>query len=105
MGADRPDQVGTFGPAASLPARQILAARPSTASSVEGEDPMLACPRCGDHADFLADEVFSLLRCEFCGEDLDAADLLREEDLDRIAHGLLPASWEELLPPLEAEFV
>jgi hypothetical protein len=49
--------------------------------------------------------VFSLLRCEFCGEDLDAADLLGEKDLDRITHGLLPTSWEELLPPLEAELV
>jgi hypothetical protein len=49
--------------------------------------------------------VFSLLHCEFCGQDLDGADLLREQDLDRITRGLLPASWEELLPPLEADFV
>lgn len=66
---------------------------------------MLACPRCGNDAEYLSDEVFSLLRCEFCGEDLDAADLLLQDAVDRITHGLLPASSEELLPPLEAEFV
>ncbi len=27
---------------------------------------MLACPRCGNDAEYLGDEVFSLLRCEFC---------------------------------------
>ena len=64
---------------------------------------MLACPRCGNDAEYLADEVFSLIRCEFCGEDLDAELLLM--DVDRIIPGLLPGSWEELLPPLEAEFV
>jgi hypothetical protein len=63
---------------------------------------MLPCPRCGNDAEYLADEVFSLIRCEFCGEDLDA-ELL--QDVDRIIHGLLPGSWEELLPPLEAGFV
>ena len=47
--------------------------------------------------------IFSLLRCEFCGDDLDADVLLR--DVDRITHGLLPASRGELLPPLEAELV
>jgi len=64
---------------------------------------MLACPRCGNDAVYLADEVFSLVRCEFCGEDIDADVVLR--DVDRIARGLLSGSWEELLPPLAAEFV
>jgi uncharacterized protein (DUF983 family) len=64
---------------------------------------MLACPRCGNDAVYLADEVFSLIRCEFCGEDLDAELLL--QDADPIIPGLLPGFWEELLPPLEAEFV
>jgi hypothetical protein len=66
---------------------------------------MFGCPRCGIDAVYLSDEVFSLLRCEFCGDDIDAADLLLPDAIDRIAYGLLPASWEELLPPLEAEFV
>ncbi len=66
---------------------------------------MLACPRCGNDAEYLSDEVFSLLRCEFCGEDLDAADLLLRDAVDRITQALLPASSGELLPPLEAEFV
>jgi hypothetical protein len=66
---------------------------------------MLACPRCGNDAEYLADEVFSLLRCEFCGEDVDAADLVLQDAVDRITYGLMPGSREELLPPLEAEFV
>ena len=64
---------------------------------------MFGCPRCGNDTVYLSDEVFSLLRCEFCGDDLDADVLLR--DVDRITHGLLPASRGELLPPLEAELV
>jgi hypothetical protein len=64
---------------------------------------MLACPRCGNDAEYLSDEAFSLLRCELCGDDIDADLLL--EDVDHITLGLLPGSWEELLPPLEAEFV
>ena len=35
---------------------------------------MLTCPRCGNPAEYLADEVFSLLRCEFCGDVLDVTD-------------------------------
>jgi hypothetical protein len=61
---------------------------------------MLACPRCGSEAQYLADDVFSLVRCEFCGEDLDAADLVVQATLDRIAQAP-PA--EEPLP--EAELV
>jgi hypothetical protein len=49
--------------------------------------------------------VFSLLRCRFCGDDIDAADLLLQDGIDRITQVLLPASSEELLPPLEEEFV
>ena len=64
---------------------------------------MFGCPRCGNDAVHLADEVFSLIRCEFCGDDLDADVLL--QDPDHIGRGLLPGSGEELLPPLEAAFV
>jgi uncharacterized protein (DUF983 family) len=46
---------------------------------------MLACPRCGSEAQDLADDVDTLLRCEFCGEDLDAADLVLRAALDRLA--------------------
>jgi hypothetical protein len=59
---------------------------------------MLACPRCGSEAQYLADDVFSLVRCEFCGEDLDAADLMLRATLDRLA--LIPPA-EERLPELE----
>ena len=40
---------------------------------------MLTCPRCGDDAEYLdddTDDAFSLLHCEFCGEDRDDADQL-----------------------------
>ena len=47
---------------------------------------MFGCPRCGNDAVYLSDEVFSLLRCEFCGDDLDADVLLG--DVDRITHGV-----------------
>ena len=46
---------------------------------------MVACPRCGSAAQYLDDDVYSLLRCEFCGEDLDAADLMLRATLDRLA--------------------
>jgi hypothetical protein len=59
---------------------------------------MLACPRCGSEAQYLADDVYSLVRCEFCSEDLDAADLVVRAALDRIAQ-TPPA--EELLPEPE----
>jgi hypothetical protein len=59
---------------------------------------MLACPRCGSEAQYLADDVYSLVRCEFCGEDLDAADLVLRAALDRLAQ-TPPA--EEALPEPE----
>ena len=49
---------------------------------------MFGCPRCGNDAVYLADEVFSLLRCQFCGDAIDADVLL--EDVDHINRGLLP---------------
>ena len=64
---------------------------------------MFGCPRCGNDAVYLADEVFSLIRCEFCGDDIDAEVLL--QDVDHISRGLLSGSGEALLPPLEAELV
>jgi uncharacterized protein (DUF983 family) len=41
---------------------------------------MFGCPRCGNDAVYLADEVFSLIRCEFCGDDIDATDLVPADD-------------------------
>ena len=61
---------------------------------------MLTCPRCGNDAEYLADEVFSLLRCEFCGEDLDDADQVLRHAIDRMAQTL---ASEEPLRPREAE--
>jgi hypothetical protein len=45
---------------------------------------MFPCPRCGGDADHLTDDVFPLVRCEFCGENLDAADLMLQAALDRM---------------------
>jgi transcription elongation factor Elf1 len=64
---------------------------------------MFGCPRCGNDAVYLADEVVSLIRCEFCGDAIDADVLLQE--VDHISRGLLPEAREELLPPLEAACV
>ena len=58
---------------------------------------MFECPRCGNDAVYLADEVFSLIRCEFCGDAIDADVLL--QDIDHIGRGVLARSGEELLPP------
>jgi hypothetical protein len=41
---------------------------------------MASCPRCGNDADYLAGDVFSLFRCEFCGDDIDATDLVPADD-------------------------
>jgi hypothetical protein len=60
---------------------------------------MVACPRCGSDAEYLVDEVFTLIHCEFCGENLDDADLVLRAALDRIAQ--MPP--EALLPPPELE--
>jgi hypothetical protein len=51
---------------------------------------MVTCPRCGNDADYLADEPFSLIRCEFCGDDIDA-DLIVGDELDRTIERLLIA--------------
>jgi hypothetical protein len=69
------------------------------------EGPMLTCPRCGGDAEYLADdtdEVFSLLRCEFCGEDLDDADQVLRHAVDRMTQTPL-VSYEQPPRPREAE--
>ena len=33
-----------------------------------------------DPADYLADDTFTLIRCEFCGDDIDATDLVPRDD-------------------------
>jgi hypothetical protein len=63
---------------------------------------MLTCPRCGNDAEYLADEVFSLLHCEFCGEDLDDADQVLRHAVDRLTQ-TLPGPSEAPLPPRQAE--
>ncbi len=63
---------------------------------------MLTCPRCGSDAEYLADEVFSLLHCEFCGEDLDDADQVLRHAVDRLTQ-TLPGPSEAPLPPRQAE--
>jgi hypothetical protein len=60
---------------------------------------MVACPRCGNDAVYLHD-LFPLIGCEFCGENLDAADLVLRAALDHLTQ-TPPAPPEELLPPLE----
>jgi uncharacterized Zn finger protein len=60
---------------------------------------MLTCPRCGNPAEYLHDEVFSLLRCEFCGDVIDATDEVLRDEVERIARTVLTeAAVDELLP-------
>ena len=66
---------------------------------------MLTCPRCGNDAEYLddaTDDAFSLLHCEFCGEDLDDADQVLRHAVDRLTQ-TLPAPSETPLPAREAE--
>jgi hypothetical protein len=63
---------------------------------------MLTCPRCGGDAEYLADDVFSLLRCEFCGEDLDAADQVLRHLVDRMTQAP-PTTTEPASRPQEAQ--
>jgi len=41
---------------------------------------MVTCPRCGNDADYLPDDIFSLIRCEYCSDDIDACDLVARDD-------------------------
>jgi hypothetical protein len=41
---------------------------------------MVTCPRCGNAAEHLADDIFILIRYVFCGDDIDAADLVPADD-------------------------
>ena len=52
---------------------------------------MATCPRCGNDAEYLADDTFVLIRCEFCGDDIDATDLVVGDELDRTIERLLIA--------------
>jgi hypothetical protein len=53
---------------------------------------MVTCPRCGHDAEYLADDTFSLIRCEFCGDDIDPANLTLREDLEGTIHRLFRVS-------------
>jgi len=97
-------QGGVLWPWAWPAAWRMLGPGRFTASAWK-EGPMLTCPRCGGGAEYLADdtdEVFSLLRCEFCGEDLDDADQVLRHAVDRMTQTPLVSS-EQLLRPREAE--
>jgi uncharacterized protein (DUF983 family) len=52
---------------------------------------MASCPRCGNDAEYLVGDVFSLFRCEFCGDDIDATDLAPPDDADQTIQRLLLA--------------
>jgi hypothetical protein len=62
---------------------------------------MVTCPRCGNDADYLADEPFSLIRCDFCGDDIDA-DLVVRDELDRTIERLLIAPVSQPGVPADA---
>jgi hypothetical protein len=62
---------------------------------------MFPCPRCGGDAEYLDDDIYPLVRCELCGENLDAADLVLRAALERTPLGPRVLSEEQL--PLELE--
>ena len=64
---------------------------------------MVTCPRCGNDAEYLADEPFSLIRCEFCGDDIDAADLISHDELSRTIERLLIAPVSQPGVPAAAQ--
>jgi hypothetical protein len=66
---------------------------------------MFPCPRCGGDADYLDDDVYPLVRCEFCGENLDAADLMLRAALDRAPLTTRLPSEKQLPLALELELV
>jgi hypothetical protein len=55
---------------------------------------MATCPRCGNDADYLPGDVFTLITCEFCGDTIDATGLGAPDDADR-AIRLLPTAAEQ----------
>jgi hypothetical protein len=63
---------------------------------------MVTCPRSGNDADYLADEPFSLIRCEFCGDDIDAAGLVSDDELNRTIERLLIAPVRQPGVPSDA---
>ena len=62
---------------------------------------MFPCPRCGGDAEYLTDELYTLVRCEFCGENLDAADLVLQAALDRMVQTPPAPSEEQVLLELQ----
>jgi polysaccharide biosynthesis protein PelF len=70
------------------------------ATAAPARKPTLVCPRCGNDAEYLADEVFGLLRCEFGCDDIDV-DLVLDIAIDRIA-SVLPTYFREPLAPVGA---
>jgi hypothetical protein len=96
MGIGDPDRMRQEG---QQPDEGSLALDRATVAAVR--IPTLVCPRCGNDAEYLADEVFSLLRCEFGCDDIDV-DLVLEIAVDRIA-SVLPTYFREPLAPVGAE--
>jgi hypothetical protein len=58
---------------------------------------MATCPRCGNDADYLPGDVFTLLTCEFCGDTIDVTDLARPDDAVGLVR-LLPAPGRAATP-------
>jgi hypothetical protein len=57
-------------------------ARPKTGAAAppSKERTMATCPRCGNDADSLADEPFSLIHYDFCNDHINTTDLVPADD-------------------------
>jgi hypothetical protein len=64
---------------------------------------MVTCPRCGNDADYLPDDTFSLIRCEFCGDTIDVTDLALRDNVDRSIQRLLPVPTKQSPIPYDAQ--
>jgi hypothetical protein len=64
---------------------------------------MAICPRCGYDAEPLAGDAFSLLSCEFCGDTIDATDLVPGDDLDQTIQRLRPVPAKQPPIPYDAQ--
>jgi hypothetical protein len=64
---------------------------------------MATCPRCGNDAQPLPGDAFSLLYCEFCGDTIDVTDLALRDDVDRSIQRLLSAPIKQSPIPYDAQ--
>ena len=64
---------------------------------------MVTCPRCGNDAAYLVDESFSLVRCDFCGDDIDASEIWHAGNDERTVQSLPSRPADQPRVPADAQ--